>query len=81
MWIAKEVESKETSWRENFGFLESSAKCTVNGNGEKKSSELKDSGSSGMLQTEEVHRLEGKARKPKKFSKEKGEKSKGACYR
>ena len=34
-----------------------------------------------MLQTEEVHRLEGKARKPKKFSKEKGEKSKSACYR
>ena len=47
MWIAKEVVSKETSWRENFGFLESSAECTVNGNGEKKSSELKDSGSSG----------------------------------
>ena len=48
---------------------------------EKKSSELMDSGSSGMLKTEEVHRLGGKARKPKKFSKEKGEKAKGACYR
>ncbi|XP_044166137.1 uncharacterized protein K02A2.6-like [Acropora millepora] len=48
---------------------------------ERKSSELKDSGSSGMFKTEEVHRLGAKARKPKKFSKEKGEKSKGACYR
>ena len=48
---------------------------------ERKSSELKDSGSFGMLKTEEVHRLGAKARKPKKFSKEKGEKSKGACYR
>ena len=48
---------------------------------EKKSSELMDSGSSGMLKTEEVHRLGGKARKPKKFSKQKGEKAKGACYR
>ena len=48
---------------------------------ERKSSELKDSGSSGMLKTEEVHRLGAKTRKPKNFSKEKGEKSKGACYR
>ena len=48
---------------------------------ERKSSELKDSGSSGMLKTDEVHRLGAKARKPKKFSKGKGEKSKGACYR
>ena len=48
---------------------------------ERKSSELKDSGSSGMFTTEEVHQLGAKARKPKKFSKEKGEKSKGACYR
>ncbi|XP_068684871.1 uncharacterized protein [Montipora foliosa] len=48
---------------------------------EKKSSELKDLGSSGMLKTEEVHRLRGKAHKPKKCSKDKGEKSKSACYR
>ena len=48
---------------------------------EKKSSELKDWGSSGMLKTKEVHRLGAKARKPRKFSKETGEKSKGAWYR
>ena len=47
---------------------------------EKKSLELKDSGSSGMLKTEEVHRLGRRARKPKKFSKDKGEKSKTACH-
>ena len=48
---------------------------------ENKSSDLKDLGSSGMLKTEEVHRLVAKARKPKKFSRDKGEKSKPACYR
>ena len=48
---------------------------------EKKSSELKDLRSSGMLKTEEVRRRGGKAHKPKKCSKDKGEKSKSACYR
>ena len=81
MWIAKGVDSKETVGRQKFGFLESSADCTVDEMEERKSSELKDSGSSGMLKTEEVHRLGAKTRKPKNFSKEKGEKSKGACYR
>ena len=81
MWIAKGVDSKETVGRQKFGFLESSADCTVNEMEERKSSELKDSGSSGMLKTEEVHRLGAKTRKPKNFSKEKGEKSKGVCYR
>ena len=49
--------------------------------GEKKSSELKDSGSSGMLKTEEVHRLGERLANPRHFSKDKGEKSKTACYR
>ena len=35
MWIAKIVDSKETVGRESFGFLESSADCTVDGNGRK----------------------------------------------
>ena len=47
---------------------------------EKKSLELKDSGSFRMLKTEEVHQLGAEARKPKKFSNDKGEKSKTACY-
>ena len=68
MWIAKGVDSKETVGRENFVRITQSLEME-----EKKSSELKDSGSSGMLKTEEVHRLGSKARKPKKFSKEKGE--------
>ena len=74
MWIAKGVDSKKSVGRENFVRIAQSMEM------EEKSSELKDSGSSGMLKTEEVHRLGSKARKPKKFSKGKGEKSKGACY-
>ena len=81
MWIAKGVDSKKTSGRENLGFLESVADCTVDGNGRKKSSELKHSGSSGMLKTEEVHRLGERLANPRHFSKDKGEKSKTACYR
>ena len=81
MWIAKRVDSKETVGEKTLDFSKALKIAQSMEMEERKSSELKDSGSSGMLKTEEVHWLGAKARKPKTFSKEKGEKSKGACYR